>query len=279
LLYWLPAATWPLVNPDRKQGIILMKFTDATLAALAALEGQSEYFVWDESLPGFGARVRRLSTRFVIQYRITGNKTRRESLGDIRRISIADARKIAKRRFAQAEMGEDPAAAKARAKAEALAQQLTLGVTADRYLALKQSTLRPSTHQAATRYYTKHWGPLRNQPLTDITRAEVARILQELTLRHGRVSAARARSALSTLYVWSMKQGLAENNPAANTEDPAKGIPARERILNDDEIRTVWNACLPDDFGRIVKLLLLTGCRREEIGGLLWSEINMDTAS
>ena len=88
-----------------------MKFTDAALAALAAPEGQSEYFVWDESLPGFGARVRRLSTRFVIQYRIAGNKTRRELLGDIRRISIADARKIAKRRFAQAEMGEDPAAA------------------------------------------------------------------------------------------------------------------------------------------------------------------------
>jgi integrase len=47
--------------------------------------------------------------------------------------------------------------------------------------------------------------------------------------------------------------------------------------LNDDEIRTVWHACRDDDFGRLVRLLLLTGCRREELAGLLWSEINLDT--
>ena len=59
--------------------------------------------------------------------------------------------------------------------------------------------------------------------------------------------------------------------------DPARGIRPRERIVSDAEIKVVWGACLHDDFGRIVKLLLLTGCRREEIGGLLWSEIDLDT--
>ena len=50
----------------------------------------------------------------------------------------------------------------------------------------------------------------------------------------------------------------------------------RDRVLTDRELASIWNACLDDDFGRIVKLLILTGCRREEIGALKWSEIDGD---
>ena len=52
---------------------------------------------------------------------------------------------------------------------------------------------------------------------------------------------------------------------------------SRDGCSNDSEIRAVWNACQDDDFGAIIKLLLLTGCRREEIGALKWSEIDLDT--
>jgi hypothetical protein len=34
-----------------------------------------------------------------------------------------------------------------------------------------------------------------------------------------------------------------------------------------------WRACLDDDYGRIVRLLLLTGQRRQKIGDLAWSEM------
>ena len=256
-----------------------MKFTDATLAALEAPAGKDEYFVWDESLPAFGVRVRRLSTRYCVQYRVAGNKQRRESLGDIRRISIPDARKIARQKFAQVELGQDPAAARAQAKAEADAQKLKLGAVADRYLAIKKGMLRPTSYAAAERYLRVHWKGLRGLPISKIERdrAAVAAILQELTVAHGRVSAARARSALSTLFGWAMREGLCEANPVINTSDPARGIKPRERILSDDEIRVVWGACLDNDFGRIVRLLLLCGCRRQELGGLQWSEINLVT--
>jgi integrase len=49
--------------------------------------------------------------------------------------------------------------------------------------------------------------------------------------------------------------------------------------LSDDELRAVWNACGDDHYGRIVKLLALTGCRRDEIGGLRWSEVNLNAAT
>jgi integrase len=46
--------------------------------------------------------------------------------------------------------------------------------------------------------------------------------------------------------------------------------------LTSDEIAIVWRALASDDFGDIVRLLLLTGQRREEIGGLLWREVDLD---
>ena len=71
-----------------------------------------------------------------------------------------------------------------------------------------------------------------------------------------------------------MREGLARANPTILAQALAEN-PARDRVLDDDEIRAVWHACQDDDFGRIIKLLLLTGCRRNEIGGLQWSELNL----
>jgi integrase len=254
-----------------------MQLTDATVAALKVPAGKVEHFVWDPDLPGFGVRIRALSRRWVVQYRV-GGQQRRESLGDIRRVTLEAARKIARQKFAKVTLGQDPAAEKAASKAAAEAAKVRLGAVADRYLKIKQSTLRPSTHRAAARYFETHWKALRGHPLNAITRAQVANVLQEITLNHGRIAAARARGNLSTLYGWAMREGLCESNPVIATNDPEKGIKPRERILSDDEIKVVWDACQDGrEFGKIVRLLLLCGCRREEIGGLMWSEIDLTT--
>jgi integrase len=73
-----------------------------------------------------------------------------------------------------------------------------------------------------------------------------------------------------------MGQGLAESNPVAGTNDPESG-PARERVLDDRELAAVWHAAGADDFGKVVKLLILTGARRTEVGGMAWSELNGST--
>jgi integrase len=121
------------------------------------------------------------------------------------------------------------------------------------------------------------WKPLHTRPIEGamkIVRADVAARTQELVKAHGKTSAARARDNLSALYSWAMKEGLCEANPVIATNDPTAGIQPRDRVLGDSEIRAIWRACQDDDFGRIVKLLLLTGCRREEIGALKWDELN-----
>ena len=62
-------------------------------------------------------------------------------------------------------------------------------------------------------------------------------------------------------------------NPAAGIK-PRSVASSRERVLSETELREVWRACLDDDYGRIVRLLILTGQRKTEIGDLTWTEIN-----
>ncbi len=255
-----------------------MDLSSIDLTKLPLPPGKNDHIEWDDALPGFGVRLRPTKRVFVVQYRV-GRQQRRESLGDVRKISLAAAHKIAKKRFAQVELGIDPAADRVQADAQAAAAKLTLAVVTTRYLDAKRDKLRSSTYKAAERYLNQHWKPLHNRPIDAIRRADVAARLQELTKAHGRTSAARARGNLSAMFGWAMREGLCKSNPVIATNDPSEGIQSRERVLGDDEIRIIWRACRDDDFGRIVRLLLLTGCRRDEIGGLRRSEINFDNGA
>jgi len=81
------------------------------------------------------------------------------------------------------------------------------------------------------------------------------------------VAAARARGALSSFFAWCMRQGIGvKANPTIGTDNPVYGKEPRDRVLTDDEIRSVWRNCNDDDFGKIVRLLMLTAGRRDEIG-------------
>ena len=53
---------------------------------------------------------------------------------------------------------------------------------------------------------------------------------------------------------------------------------SRERVLSDAELAAIWQACGADDYGRIVQLLILTGQRREEVGGMRWEEVDLASA-
>ncbi len=244
-----------------------MEFTKASVAALTVPADRDEIIEWDTTLPGFGLRARRGGSKtWVCQYRV-GGRQRRETLGDVRKVELADARKAAKQRFAKVELGIDPRAGQ---KAG-----LTLGATVKLYLAAKEDRQRPGTHVQAKLHLERYWKPLAGLGLDTITRGDVAAVLTTLTKDHGRTAATRARANLSACIAWAIMQGHTDKaNPVTGTEDPAADILPRERVLDDAEIAAIWHACLDDDFGRIVRLLLLTGCRREEIGALMWDEFD-----
>jgi integrase len=255
-----------------------MKLNKRSAEAAVLPAGKTDHVFWDDALSGFGVRLRgdrkHCTKRWLVQYRV-GAVQRRESLGDIGRVSIDAARKIARKRFAQAELGVDPAAERAKERRGAT----TLAMIADRYLADKQGELRASSFAAAARHLNEHWKPLRDRPLEVIKRADIAMRLQDIKQNHGPAAAAHARAHLSALFAWAMGEGLCDVNPVIGTNDPNKGAQARDRALNDAEIRAVWKACGDDDFSRIVKLLLLLGCRRDEISALEWNECDLDTGT
>jgi len=112
-------------------------------------------------------------------------------------------------------------------------------------------------------------------PVDRVSRKDVASRLIAIIFAHGPIVAAKARAALSTLFMWAMQTGLIEHNPVIGTIQPKDGKP-RERVLSDNELAAIWNACKDDDYGRIVRLLILLGARRQEIGGLRWSELDLD---
>jgi len=252
-----------------------MKFTKAAVSNLSP--GTGDRFEWDDTLPGFGVRARGGKLTYVAQFRV-GAQTRRKTIGDVRKLDLDIARKIARQLFAQAALGVD-AAAERRAKTRAAAAP-TVGAVADMYCSAKRSVWRPATQQVAEIYFRRQWGPLRDLPIAmppAAMRPRVAARLHEIAKESGLVSARQARTHLRALFNWAAREGLCEANPAAFTNDPAQGVKSRERTLSDDELQMVWRACQDDDFGRIIKLLVLTGCRRSEIGSLCWNELDIDT--
>ena len=72
----------------------------------------------------------------------------------------------------------------------------------------------------------------------------------------------------------NLARGFAKVNPVVGTNTQEET--ARSRVLTDAELAAVWQAAPDNSYGRIVKLLTLTGQRRDEIGALRWSEIDMD---
>jgi integrase len=252
------------------------RFTAGNVEKLSLPAGKTDHIEWDPELPGFGVRLRTGSAFYVVQYRI-GSKQRRESLGDIRKTDLEQARKNARIRFAQIELGIDPRAERDKLEALQKADGLTFKVLFEDYLAARQGAQRASTHRAAKRYFEKHLAPLHRRAVHTIDRATVAALLREITRDHGRTSAARARGNLSALFAWAMREGVTSANPVVGTNDPAEGIAPRDRVLAPEELKIIWRQCQDNDFGRIVRLLLLTACRRDEIGGLRWSELDLET--
>jgi hypothetical protein len=89
-----------------------MKLTQAQVSRLTLPDGKDDVIVWDDDMPGFGIRLRQNSQAFIIQGRIDGRQWRAK-IGDTRRLKLAAARDIAKRKFAEITFNGHPQASRA----------------------------------------------------------------------------------------------------------------------------------------------------------------------
>ena len=228
--------------------------------------------MWDENLCGFGVRRQLRHPHYVLRYRFQGRQ-RLVTIGRHGTWTPEAARREAQRLLGVVAGGTDPGAT---AKVESVRpeQSNLFGAMVERYLDRQRLRLRPRSLIEVERHLRQHAKPLHDLALPDITRRHIASVLATVETGSGMVTRNRVRASLSAMWRWLITEGHLENNPVAGTAKANEGR-GRDRVLSAAEIKAVWSAAGDDDFGRVVKLLLLTGCRRNEIGLLQWSEINL----
>jgi integrase len=131
----------------------------------------------------------------------------------------------------------------------------------------------------------------RDKPISEIDAGDVYKIVDEVRRRgvpgRPRRSAgetegmARSMHAiLSGMFKWLWQQRRVDANPVAQVAKPRKAA-ARDRVLDDDEIVKLWRATerLGEPFGSIYRLLVLTGCRLDEVRQMRWGELKDDGAT
>jgi integrase len=128
----------------------------------------------------------------------------------------------------------------------------------------------------------------RDKPLAEITDDDLFRLIEEvrhrgtpgLARKKSEASEPRARimyATLSKMFNWLLEKRRIKASPMANLKRPAP-LPDRDRVLTDGEIIAFWRATddMPKPFAAVLKLLLLTGCRREEVAGMEVKELSGD---
>ncbi|MFW5833431.1 MAG: tyrosine-type recombinase/integrase [Pseudomonadota bacterium] len=263
----------PISFPARRP--TMPKLTNDSPRRLALPDGRSDVIHWDDDLKGFGLRIRAGGKRaWIVQFRNKLNKTERKTLGSTAQLTAFQARQMANELLAetriQVQNVQHVRVGKQRRRGP------TLGELADRWLVeVVEPTRRPATSREYRRHLTTDWKPLRDVPIEELSKRLVAEVLRDMDPQR-RCGNSRARATLSAFCSWAVHQDYLDLNPVIGTSDPLKGFPSqRDRRLTDGEVREVWHAAGNEEFGRIVRLLILTGQRRDEVGGMRWSELDL----
>jgi integrase len=248
------------------------KLTNHTVRNLPA--GSSGDAIYPDSdprsgVPGLCLRVRGGGSRtFIIQWR-QGQFQRRATIGKVGVLSLDEARKAARKALVGIDEGSDPLAARAKSRADG---KLIFETVAREYLDVRVKDMKPGSLDQCQRHLLKYFKPLHRLAIGKIDRATIAVELRAIAKKNGPVQADRARSTLSAMFGWCVGEGFLEANPVVGTNKQSNAK-SRERVLTDDELMAVWTSAPDSDFGRIVKLLMLTGQRRDEIAALRRAEI------
>jgi integrase len=250
-----------------------MRLTIKEAAGLKLPAGKSDHIVFDDDITGFGIRLREGGSRtWIYQYRI-GSKQRRMVLGSAKSVPLALARENAGKLEAKVRLGGDPAMDKDVAQRDA---DNTVEALVDQYLKARKSEWRRRSAAEVTRHLTKHSRPLHRFPIAAVTQRSVATLLSDIAGASGNVTSNRVRASLYAFFSWVIREGirLPEGNVVAYTN--TREEKSRDRVLSDLELRAIWEACRDDHHGAIIRLLILTGLRVNEIAALRWDELHDD---
>ena len=216
--------------------------TDRFCARAKLQSAQTDYF--DETVKGLALRVGKQRKSWTLH--LTANGVRRRlTLGLYPAMSLAAART---RALTIAEGGDPAEAETFKSVSEAFMRRTTIRTKGGRQNVLERLV----------------YPTLGARPIGEIRRSEIARLLDTIEDRNGPVMADQTLAFIRRIMNWHATRSDDFRSPIvrgmARTKPHER---ARERTLTDDELRAVWLAC-EGEFGRYIKFLLLTACRRTE---------------
>jgi integrase len=216
---------------------------------------------------------------WALRYRVGGKPTKL-TLGPYPTVDLATARRRAQEALGDIAGGKDPAAVKQASKAAARAEHAAEVDRVERVVELFiERHAKPKTRdwRETERMLVKEVvGRWEGRRLSQITRAHVHEMLDEVVDRGAPIRANRVFAQFRKMSRWAIARGIIDRNPCDGMAAPSVET-KRERVLSDDEVKLVWDAfeIAGWPFGRIGQLLLLTGARRDEVAGMQWGELDI----
>lgn len=200
--------------------------------------------VWDLSLAGFGIRLSQKAKSFVVMH---GTDRKLTTLGRYPEMSLKDARSLAKGIQVSKSAGSTPPSSK------------TFLEAIGGFTEAKARTTKPKTLQRYKRYLTAFDF---KKKVSEITKKDIN---EALKVYDDKPPAQNYAFAVMRIFLnWCLSEGIVDKHPMIRVKIPNR-LKSRERVLTDEELKAIWNASKNPPFGNIVRILILTGARREEI--------------
>ena len=245
-----------------------MRLADAAIARLRPRE--REYTVWDSLVVGLGVRVRPTGGRSYVLLEDAGGRSRRVSLGPVLLKTVAEVRRECHGRKAE------PEAAGAPRPVAPLFRDFVEGAWKEAHFDGYKPSTRKGVQSLLDRQLLPAFG---SKPLDRITLAHISRWFDRFS-RTAPGNANHALDLLRQIMNIAIELGHLDTNPARSAErNPERVL---TRFLSRDEIARLHRVLDSQtrhsrrEQADIIRLLLLTGCRRSEILRLRWSEVDHD---
>lgn len=224
--------------------------------------------VWDSVLPAFGVRVSATGRKvWIAAIRKPGSSNpTRLSVGTYPQVSLADARAAART------LMSDPIGVVAEQKRDRTA---TVGTVVSEFITRYQRP-RNRAWREVERILQRELAPWRDWPIRDVTRRDVIKLL-DVTADRAPITANRLFAHTRMLFRWAAERNILDASPVTGVKAPAAERP-RHRALDDVELVAVWQACdqLGWPYGPLVRLLIATGARRNEVSRMAWSHVDLE---
>ena len=254
-------------------------------------------FLWDSEVKGFGLKVTPKGAKvYVVQYRVSGSPTKRFTIG--RHGSPwtpAAARTEALRIIGLTATGIDPAAEKEKQRRNVRVNDLCA-----QYLEKGLRTKKPNTRDTERRLINAHIAPLLGtKAVRSLTKSSIEQFMLDVAngktannrrtrsrgrsiVKGGLSAANRTLGLLGPMMDFAIDEGFREDNPCRGVKKYKEGRPAR--FLSNEEIGRLGDALRSAERMNLnpfaiaaIRLLLLTGCRKNEILRLKWEEVDFET--